>query len=124
MSESAKAAENMKPSMKLTILAEMVIIKSYHGCSFALSVDEKFIVEIGVQVIQQLTVAVATRLNFAMWTDACSLAIDRQSWSVNLMPATVVKHLEYLLWIYRLLKQQDVMEPTLLPRGCGIKVIP
>ena len=52
MSESAKAGENMKPSVKLTILAEMVIIKSYHGCSFAVSVDEKFIVEIGVQVIQ------------------------------------------------------------------------
>ena len=47
--ERAERAENMKPSMKLTILEEMVIIKGYHGCSFAVCVDEQFIVEVGVQ---------------------------------------------------------------------------
>ena len=37
------------PFMKLTILEEMVIIKGYQGCSFAVCVDEQFIVEVGVQ---------------------------------------------------------------------------
>ena len=50
VSERAETAENVKPSMKLIILEkEMVIIKGYHGCSFAVCVDEQFIVEVGVQ---------------------------------------------------------------------------
>ena len=49
VSERAEKAENVKPSMKLTILEEMVIIKGYQGCSFAVCVDEQFIVEVGVQ---------------------------------------------------------------------------
>ena len=49
VSERAEKAENVKPSMKLTILEEMVIIKGYQGCSFAVRVDEQFIVEVGVQ---------------------------------------------------------------------------
>ena len=41
--------KKVKPSMKLTILEEIVIIKGYHGCSFAVCVDEQFFVEVGVQ---------------------------------------------------------------------------
>ena len=48
MSKRVETAENMK----LTILEEMVIIKGYQGCSFIVGVDEKFIVEIGVQLIR------------------------------------------------------------------------
>ena len=48
MSKRVETAENMK----LTILEEMVIIKGYQGCSFTVGVDEKFIVEIGVQLIR------------------------------------------------------------------------
>ena len=48
ISERAETAENVKPSVKLTILDEMVIIEGYHRCSFAVGVDVKFIVEIGV----------------------------------------------------------------------------
>lgn len=48
ISERAETAENVKPSVKLTILDEMVIIEGYHRCSFAVVVDVKFLVEIGV----------------------------------------------------------------------------
>ena len=41
--------KKVKPSMKLTILEEIVIIKGYHGCFFAVCVDKQFIVEVGVQ---------------------------------------------------------------------------
>ena len=51
MSDRAETAENVKPSIKLTI-QEDTIIKGYHGCSVAVGVDEKFIVEIGIQLIR------------------------------------------------------------------------
>ena len=47
ISERAETPENVKPSVKLTILDEMVIIEGYHRCSFAVGIDVKFIVEIG-----------------------------------------------------------------------------
>ena len=48
MSKRVETAENMK----LTIIEQMVIIKGYQGCSFTVGVDEKFILEIGVQLIR------------------------------------------------------------------------
>lgn len=50
MSERAETLENVKINMKLTVLEEVVIIiiKGFHRCSFAVSVAEKFIVELGV----------------------------------------------------------------------------
>ena len=34
-------------------------------------------------------------LDFATWTDACALPIDRRSQSVSIMPAKVIKHFQY-----------------------------
>ena len=48
MSKTVETAENMK----LTILEQMIIIKGYQGCSFTVGVHEKFILEIGVQLIR------------------------------------------------------------------------
>ena len=48
MSKKVETAENLK----LTILEEIVVIKGYQVCSFAVGVDEKFIVELGVQLIR------------------------------------------------------------------------
>ena len=48
MSKKVETAENLK----LTILEEMVVIKGYQVCAFTVGVDEKFIVELGVQLIR------------------------------------------------------------------------
>ena len=38
-------------------------------------------------------------LDFATWTDASALPIDRRSQSVSLLPAKVIKHFQYKLQI-------------------------
>ena len=48
MSKKVETAKNLK----LTILEEMVVIKGYQVCAFTVGVDEKFIVELGVQLIR------------------------------------------------------------------------
>ena len=40
-------------------------------------------------------VAAPSSLDLATWTDACVLAFDSQSWIINLMPFTVIKHFQY-----------------------------
>ena len=51
MSGRAETAENVKPSIELTILEDM-IGRGYHGCSVAVGVDKKSIVEIGIQLMR------------------------------------------------------------------------